>query len=86
MSYSNNTLNSNKENVAPQGTTEPINKKVYSANKRPLRFLLANLNSSIKCYLKMPITMLYNYNVCNYLAIIFFNVSLTFLSALGFPP
>jgi hypothetical protein len=79
--YSYNSPDANKENVAPQGTTKPINKKVYSANNRPLRFLLADLNGSIKCYLKkmMMITVLYTYDVCNYLAIVFFQ-SVTNLS------
>jgi hypothetical protein len=85
--YSYNSLDANKENVAPQGTTKPINAKVYSANNRLFRFLLADLNSSIKCYLKMiVIIMLYTYDVCNYFAIVIFKVLLTFLSALGFSP
>jgi hypothetical protein len=70
--YSYNSPDANKENVAPQGTTKPINAKVYSANNRLLRFLLADLDGSIKCYLEMMvITVLYTYDVRNYLAIVF---------------
>jgi len=72
MSYSNNSWDSNKENIVPYSITKLINAKVYSVNKRHLRFLLANLNSNIKCYLKIKIIVLYYYNVCNYLAIVFF--------------
>jgi hypothetical protein len=53
-----NSPDGNKENVAPQVTSNLTNMKVYSANKRPLRFLLANLNGSIKRYLKMKIPVL----------------------------